>query len=118
MNRILVPASFAAALLDDWRVPPCDDERESTADPEQIAYEEEIDGCVGAWLRELAGPGDRALTIPHDGPGTQWLREELAGSVLEGLTERLSDGTYEQRTAVVQALAGWVDVMSRLEQVA
>jgi hypothetical protein len=115
-NRIVrVPATFARALLDDWRVPPYDDERESITDPEQLAYEEEIDACLARWMSELDGEGDRTVIVPLTGPGARWFSDELAGSVLDGLTLRLPASSTEERERIVSALAGWTYVMSQFD---
>jgi hypothetical protein len=111
-----VPAPFARALLDDLREPEDDSERENITDPEQLEYEAEIDAAVRCWIAELDGEGDRVLIVPSSGPSREWLADYLPMSVLVALVGRLEDGSISDRMAVVEALAGYVDVMRQFEQ--
>jgi hypothetical protein len=115
-STIRVPAPFARALLDDWRVPPEDDERDSITDPEQIRLDAELDAWQARWIAELDGKGDRIIVVPTTGPFATWLHEELTGSVLDGLTGQLWDGSARERRAIVEALDGWVKVMALLDE--
>lgn len=114
-KTIRVPQPFATALLADLREPGEDDERDGITDAEQLGYEREIDADVERWLTELDGDGERTLRVPT-GAGGSWLYEELAGSVLEGLTSQLVDGSTEERERVVEALAGWTTTMAQLDE--
>ncbi len=116
-KTIRVPQPFATALLADLREPADDDERDSIA-AEQIAYEAKIDATYEQWIRELDGPGDRALTLT--GESAAWLHDDLdavagGGWVVEGLTDRLARGSTEERERVVEALGGWTTTMAQLD---
>lgn len=117
-KTIRVPQPFAAELLADWREPADDDERATITDPEQLASEEALDAHLDRWLTELDGDGDRTLTVPLTGPAAEWFSDQMAGSVLEGLTGQLADGATEDRERVVAALGGWTTTMAQLDGLA
>ncbi len=117
-KTIRVPQPFATALLADLREPGEDDERDGITDAEQLGYEREIDADVERWLTELDGDGERTLTVPLTGPAAEWFSDQLAGSVLEGLTGQLADGATEDRERVVAALGGWTTTMAQLDGLA
>ena len=113
---LCVPAPFARALLDDLREPADDPERKDITDPEQLASEAEMDAAVRAWEMELDGEGARRLIVASGGPSRAWLADYLVGAMFEGLISRLRDGSAADREDMIEALAGWADVMAQLDR--